>query len=352
MSQPAAFTITYWGTTGTFGNALLPGEVTDKVVAAIRQLVEGGNLQQLRAGPGLDDTIRALIEQELPLHVRSTYGGNTTCIEVQTPDALIIIDCGSGFRELGIALAARWKAQGDAADRTAHVLISHSHMDHTFGTPFFTPYYNRANTVSVWGPKVALDSLTAVLNPDSALSRIYFPPTYDLLQALNEFCPVTAGESWQIGSTHISTHGLNHPGGALAYRLENAGRIFVFATDHEHVVAPDPALADFARGADLLYIDGQYTRAEYEGREGIGDELPTSRQGWGHSTVEDCVKTAVAAEVRRLHIGHRDPNRGDQHTADFEAYLRRLIREELLHLSRPDGSCEAAVPHEGLRIVL
>lgn len=351
MSQPA-FTITYWGVTGTFGNSLLPGEVTDKMVAAIHQLVESGKLQQLRAGADRDDTIRALLEQELPFHLRSTYGGNTTCLEVQTPDSLIIIDCGSGFRELGIALEARWRAQGSEADRSAHVLLSHSHMDHTFGTPFFAPYYNRANTIAVWGPQVALDSLTAVLNPDSALSKIYFPPTYELMGALNEFCPVTAGEIWQIGSTKVSTFATNHPGGALAYRLENAGRVFVFATDHEHLAAPDPALADFARGADLLYIDGQYTRAEYEGREGIGDEAPMSREGWGHSTVEDCVKTAVAAEVRRVHIGHRDPNRGDNQTAELEIAIRHLIREELIHHARPVGSCEAAIPHEGMRIVI
>ena len=71
------------------------------------------------------------LEEHLPFHLRSSYGGNTTCVEVRTPDALLVLDCGSGFRELGVDLAARWRAEGDKAVRKSHILITHAHMDHT-----------------------------------------------------------------------------------------------------------------------------------------------------------------------------------------------------------------------------
>jgi hypothetical protein len=89
MAADPVFTITYWGVTGSLSAPLRPPEVTDKVVAAIRHLVEHGRLADLRPGPDLEAAVRSRVE-ELPFHLRSAYGGNTTCVEVQTPDALLI----------------------------------------------------------------------------------------------------------------------------------------------------------------------------------------------------------------------------------------------------------------------
>ncbi len=149
------FTITYWGVTGTLTAPLRPPEVTDKLVGAIKHLVEQGRWADLRPGPDLEAIIRHRVEDEVPFKLRSSYGGNTTCVEVQTPDALLILDCGSGFRELGLALEARWRADLPPADgrvaRTAHVLVTHPHIDHIYGTPYFAPYYDPANRFTIWG---------------------------------------------------------------------------------------------------------------------------------------------------------------------------------------------------------
>src|SRR5436189_5946712 len=153
MNKAPVFTITYWGVTGTFCGALRPQQVTDKLLEAIRRLVEGGHLANLQPGPRLKEAIQRLVEEQLPFWLRSSFGGNTTCVEVRTPDALLILDCGSGFRELGVALEARWQAEGPAAVRSAHVLLTHPHMDHTFATPYFAPYYNPANSFTLWGSR-------------------------------------------------------------------------------------------------------------------------------------------------------------------------------------------------------
>ncbi len=221
-------------------------------------------------------------------------------------------------------------------------------MDHIYATPYFAPYYDPANRFTIWGRPDVIDSLGVLFNPNSELSRRYFPPTYDQLKALEDFRPIEAGSDFPIGSTSIRTYALNHPGGCLAYRLENAGHVFVFATDHEQVAVPDVGLADFARGADVLYTEGQYTLAEYEGRQGIGADLALPRRGWGHSTIEACVATAVTAGVRELHLGHRDPARSDEDMARLEVFLQQTLREELRRAERPDDSCRARMVHEGL----
>lgn len=352
MSIRPVFKITYWGVTGTFSDPLLPSEVTGKLCAALRLLVEKGSVQQLRPGPDLDATIRALVEKELPFHLRSTYGGNTTCIQVETPDAMIILDCGSGFRELGLTLAARWDAEGASARRTAHVLLSHGHMDHTFATPYFDPYYHPANAFTLCGAQATLDSLTAVLNPESLLSRVFFPPTFEQMSGLKGLQPLQAGADFQIGGTRVTTYALNHPGGSLAYRLENAGRVFVFATDHEQAAVPDPGLAAFAADADLFYTEGQYTQAEYDGEIGVGSEPPLTRHRWGHSPLPACVQTAATARVRRLHIGHRDPCRDDGALTRFGEHLQELVSAEMQRLARPIDSLQALIPYEGMSIEL
>jgi phosphoribosyl 1,2-cyclic phosphodiesterase len=342
------FTITYWGATGTLTTPLRPTQVTDKLVGALRTLIERDCLGDLRSGPDLEASIRRRIEQELPFHLRSSYGGNTTCVEVQSPDALLILDCGSGFRELGVALAERWQSKPAGDERTAHVLVTHPHIDHIYATPYFPPYFDLANRFTIYGSPEVMDSLGKLFNPNSELSRRYFPPTYDQMKALEDFQTIQPGSTFQIASTRIRTHALTHPGGCLAYRLENAGRVFVFATDHEQVEVPDPGLVEFARGADFFYTEGQYTRAEYEGSDKVGESPAMSRVGWGHSSIEACVCTAVAAGVRELHVGHRDPARSDEDISQLEVFLRQRLREELQRAGHAEDSCRARIVHEGL----
>jgi hypothetical protein len=97
--------------------------------------------------------------------------------------------------------------------------------------------------------------------------------------------------------------------------------VFVFCTDHE-LWRGDKAHPDHERsreaearviahamGADLLYRDGQYLRAEYDGVLGIGGSGAISRVGWGHSCIEDVIEMAESSRVQHTLIGHHDPNR-------------------------------------------
>ena len=113
---------------------------------------------------------------------------------------------------------------------------------------------------------------------------------------------------------------------------------------------PDPKLVAFAQEADLFYMDGQYLAAEYEGREALPGDRLLARRGWGHSTVEACAATAVAAQVKELHLGHLEPQRTDAQIAWIEGYLRQLVAEELRRLGRQPDECRAMIPYEGMTV--
>ena len=68
------------------------------------------------------------------------YGGNTSCLEISNGKTLIICDGGTGIRPLGLDLIRRNKGNIKAT-----ILLSHPHLDHVVGLPFFEPFYKRNN---------------------------------------------------------------------------------------------------------------------------------------------------------------------------------------------------------------
>src|SRR5262245_31363116 len=134
MTVSKGFTITYWGATGGLTAPLRPEAITDKMTQALHTLLHAGALKELGDKP-TEEAVRQCLKQHLPFHLHASYGGNTSCVEIQVEDALLILDAGSGFRELGLELTRRWNAPDYRGERKAHVLFTHSHMDHTYGTP-------------------------------------------------------------------------------------------------------------------------------------------------------------------------------------------------------------------------
>ncbi len=103
-----------------------------------------------------------------------------------------------------------------------------------------------------------------------------------------------------------------HPqNGALFYRIEYAGRHVVFATDVEWSGRPDADFISFAKGADLLIHDAQYTSDDYG-----------HKHGFGHSTVKMATDVALAARVRRLILFHHEPTYDDNQLDRMEAEAR------------------------------
>ena len=268
--------------------------------------------------------VRGSIPSPGPATVK--YGGNTLCLELRLKtddhDRLIIVDAGSGIRELGDALIAKALANGHFS---AEIFLTHTHMDHILGLPFFAPMYSPQTYLKIHGPiTCAEDRLKDVIG--GQMSYRYFPVRQEELGACIEYIDIKEGRYDLGDGIMLIAKYLNHPLLALGYRFEYRGKVFCTAYDTEpfyNVFGADPSepsydelvaaegaaaareensrMEEFFYGADLLIHDGQYTMTEYE----------AGKIGWGHSPVEYAVETAERAAVKRLVICHHDPLRTD-----------------------------------------
>lgn len=266
--------------------------------------------------------VRGSIPCPGPATVR--YGGNTPCIEIRFKDIdrLIIIDAGSGIRELGNYMMAHDLPRGPI---NTEIFLSHTHWDHILGFPFFTPVYIPGSKIKVYGPVTQEgEGLATVVGGQMTYS--YFPVRGVDLAADIEYIHLKEGRFDLGDGIVLITKYLNHPLLCLGYRFEYRGKVFCTAYDTEpfrNVFCTDPenpsydeAMAaegelvaqeqnrmveDFFAGADLLIHDTQYTDAEY--RKG--------KQDWGHTSFEHACAAARRARVRKMALFHHEPLRSD-----------------------------------------
>jgi phosphoribosyl 1,2-cyclic phosphodiesterase len=249
--------------------------------------------------------VRGSIACPSPDHV--VYGGNTSCIEVLVDGACIILDAGTGIRQLGQDFLRRGLT-------TAEILLTHTHWDHINGFPFFAPAYRKSYAFTIRaGHLTEQGGIGSVLA--SQMTHPMFPVPMSVMQADLDFRDFRAGESFRIGAgVEVATVPLRHPNGATGYRLQFGGRSLAYVTDTEHVPGrPDENVLKLMRDVDLAIYDCTYT----------DDEFP-SKIGWGHSTWQEGIRLARMAGVRRLAIFHHDP----EHDDAFMEHVEELARRE------------------------
>jgi phosphoribosyl 1,2-cyclic phosphodiesterase len=258
----------------------------------------------------------------------SRYGGNTPCLDLQTPDGTrFILDCGTGLRMLGNA----WKVAASAQGIDAHIFVTHYHWDHIQGIPFFAPLYlplNKFHFYSFRSDFLGRDSLKRVFEAQMALP--YFPVDFSTMSAVREFTELAGGDQITVGDTRITACWLNHPQGCLGFRFDTPAGSIVYATDNEPGRREfDATLLELCAGAEILVNDAQFTP----------EQLAGSRKGWGHSSWLESVRLAKAAGVRHLVLFHHDPDSDDKTVEDI---LRRAQ-------SQFDNVCAAS---EGMVLTL
>lgn len=250
------------------------------------------------------------------------YGGNTSCVEIRTPDALLVCDGGTGLRELGTDLIRR----ADGKPLNLHFFFSHPHWDHIQGFPFFSPAYTPEHTIHIYDEGEKLHRLLS-----GQMQSDYFPVNFTELKARIVHEHFDQGRA-VIGSVEVRPFSQKHPGGSLGFSFVCEGKKIVYATDNElDLLLSDPnipiskptaarplpkAMVDAAKGADLLIADGQYGDGEY-GR----------KRGWGHARATTAVDFAVQAKAKQLAIFHHDPMQSDKDVdAKIAACAERAAR--------------------------
>lgn len=237
------------------------------------------------------------------------YGGNTACLEIHCGSQRLILDAGTGIRALGNQIVT------EEHSLQADILLSHTHIDHIVGLPFFKPAYRPANKLVIWAGHLSPHrrSLQSVLN--GLMDPPYFPVPLDVMHACIAFRDFTAGATLDLGGgITVRTISLNHPGGSTAFRIEFAGRSLCYISDTEHPSrGRDIGILRFVAGSDVMIYDATYTDTEYP-----------RFIGWGHSTWQEAVRIARLAGVRRLITFHHDPEHDDAFLDQIDRELRSV----------------------------
>lgn len=223
------------------------------------------------------------------------YGGNTSCVEVRCGDHRLVFDAGSGLRALGLALA------DEEQTTDIDLFLSHCHIDHLIGLPFFVPAFVKGNRLRLWaGNLKAAGGVQETVR--KLMSYPLFPIEIEAAQGKIEFNDFEPGAVLMPRpGIKVMTTPLNHPGGATGYRVEYGGRAMAYITDTElNADEMDPALLELARDASIVIIDTTYT----------DEELP-EHVGWGHSSWQQAVRLANEAGVGKLFLFHHDPEHDD-----------------------------------------
>jgi phosphoribosyl 1,2-cyclic phosphodiesterase len=230
-----------------------------------------------------------------PGHEFERYGGNTSCVEVRCGEHLLIFDAGTGLRPLGVRLKGLSSLEID-------LFLTHSHLDHIVGIPFFKPLFDAGNKVSFWA-----GHLLPERNLRDVLCTMMVPPLFPV--PIDIFAAKTSYNDFAVGQTlqprpgvTLRTAQLNHPNGATGYRIDYDGKSICYVTDTEHVAGKlDANILSLIEGADMLIYDSTYTEAEYP-----------RYKGWGHSTWSEGLRLAEAAGVKTFVAFHHDPSHDDE----------------------------------------
>ncbi|GAB4360606.1 MAG: MBL fold metallo-hydrolase [Cyanophyceae cyanobacterium] len=251
------------------------------------------------------------VRGSIPAPGKSTirYGGNTSCIEMHVGGRRLIFDGGTGLRMMSNALPPGEPFEG-------YMFFTHYHWDHIQGVPFFKPLFREDATIAVFGAKTNTGEEIEhhfshrILHNNS-------PIPLSRLKANLTFENLTPGDKFTIaGDIHIETGQLNHPNGAMGYRVTWNGKTIVYATDTEHLPDRlDEQVVNLARGADVLIYDAMYTDEEYHSPQ-------SSKVGWGHSTWQEGLKVAKAAGVKHFAVFHHEPNHSDDFLDDLEVQVK------------------------------
>lgn len=314
--------ITFYGTRGSVPAPLVADEIFKKVFKAATAAFSEPNQ------PKTPEEVEAWVKK-LPFTVRGTYGGNTTCCSVRCGEVQIVCDLGTGVRLFGKDILPRMFKEGGIP---IFVLMSHVHWDHVQGFPFYAPLFIPKsvlpkNKMSFHGGTDWLRTLEEVLR--GQMDPPQFPVEWKKVAL--EGPEMVFDGIFNAFSTILSTNGdetkvtcvrLHHPNETYGWRIEYNGNVFVFATDTEPFDGgPDPALVKLAAGADILYIDCQFSKDQYLGR--AADGLP--RLGWGHGYDQWAAEVARVARVKKLVLGHYDPGASDEQIATMVGAVRSLF---------------------------
>ncbi len=316
-----------WGCRGSLPVAMSTTQVRDKLQVALKA-ASGRKFST-------DAEVEKFISDELPWAASHTFGGNTSCVQIDTggPE-YIICDLGSGMREFGASMMA---AHGPARPQIYNIFMSHLHWDHIMGFPFFPPAYIPGNRIRIHSCHP--DPRAAFLRQQSVPC---FPVHLDMLSAEIEFISLQPGKPVTVAGAQVHALLQNHEGDSYGYRFEKDGKSVVYSTDTEHKPEDFEGSARFVaffRDAGLVILDAQYSLAD----------TVSLKEDWGHSSNISAVELCHQGYARHLLLYHHEPAYDDNM---LHRIWQETIRYEVLMRDGGAPPLDVSSAYDGLEIHL
>lgn len=260
------------------------------------------------------------------------FGGNTTCFQIESDvlDELLIIDCGTGIRNLGNHIL------NGSRSIKGRIFITHPHWDHLQGFPFFKPFYEDNSWFRVYLPPQDGAGCKEILQ--GHMSNTFFPVTMDMLDADMD-CETFYPGKLNFESYSVDYMWAQHTVHTAIFRFKMLGKTIIIAPDNElpHDDSEESRrfldeFKEFISGADVLVHDAQFNNEQYKERE-----------GWGHSSYERVLEVTSDCSIKNLILTHHDPDSNDD-------YLRMLDKKVKAEHSSNYGF--VAFAREGLNLDL
>jgi phosphoribosyl 1,2-cyclic phosphodiesterase len=250
------------------------------------------------------------------------YGVATTCVEVTTPKGQLIIDAGSGIKNLGDRMMAGPCGKGQGR---VHIYLGHFHWDHIIGLPFFTPIFIPGNEIHFYAVQEDLEKTIKMI-----FKKPFFPVAFEHLPSKFFFHKLKERENLIIENMQITPYSLDHTDPCWGLRVEYENRVYSHCSDTEGTrltreqLGPDLALY---HNADLLYYDAQ-----------LNLKQTSEFAGHGHSASQIGIDIAMRENIKRIVFAHHDI---DSTTSDIqkleietqEYYIWKLENAHNNHLS-------------------
>lgn len=314
--------VTFWGVRGSIASPVTGKTIQDKIEKVL-SLATPADIQSPEAITNFLKTLN--------FSTKSTYGGNTTCLEIRDKkNRLYLLDGGTGLRELGNKILPEGYLSGKGH---AFWLFTHTHWDHIQGIPFFVPAYIPGNVFEIY---------TSVENLKERLEyqhkETHFPIPFAGLRSTRNYHSIPQ-ESWISlnESVRITAKPMRHPGGSFSYKLEEDGKTFIFASDAEFNIDEMENIESYInyfKGADVLVFDTQYTFEE-----------SLNKIDWGHSSASMATDISIKAGVKKLVMFHHDPSYSDE---KLDAVYLRALNYKNMTTERND--LEIIMAYEGLEL--
>lgn len=292
--------------------------------------------------------VRGSYAAPFPTHIK--VGGNTSCVEINVDDHLLICDAGTGIIPLGNKIAAERK------NKNLLIILTHYHWDHICGLPFFTPAFIPDWKINFFGPGDSVQEIKQTL--DSQMQAPYFPVGTETWMAKIDYIDPGATKL-NHGPIDIAYYSVHHPGITYGYKIKVGDKMIIYVSDNECQFLDKSIrqkMTEFNReeqemfeamnreeyeyelrtikDADILIHDAQYTPEDYE-----------TKRGWGHSCYVDVVNSAIDAGVKELYFYHHDPYNDDEAIDKIYEKSQQIIQTR-------NASLKCHIAREGMELEL